>query len=379
MGKRTRRSIGVAVIGCGAIGSIRANMLAQNPAVSYLAVCDIVPEKAKKLSEACGADAWSEDYNELIGKDEIDAVIVSTPEDAHYKPTYRAIALRKPVLVEKPIMNDLDEAARIIKAAKENDVKLFVGFTQRFRRRFASGKHQVASGALGTVNLFEGTMYATRAIGKAITSRVSTLSPAVDVLIYQADFMLWYMHPRKPITVSAQSVWSSDSKKGPEATWAIFKFQDGSMGVLGVTWQLPTEYPAYSTSLVIKAFGNKGTILIDNLQGDYIQAAEEPFLAAHYTGVKTKFAFQNVFMPGDWALGRFWGPMKAETEAFIESITSNTIHPVLATAEDGYDALALSHAMDRSAENGGKVLSLPLSHQRTSSDGKRLHSLALES
>ena len=80
------KNIGVAVIGIGGIGTLRAHSCAQIPQVGHLAICDIDPGKLDKLSETVKADIVTENYEEAINDERIQAVIVSTDEESHYGP-----------------------------------------------------------------------------------------------------------------------------------------------------------------------------------------------------------------------------------------------------------------------------------------------------
>ena len=107
-------TIGVAVIGAGGIGTLRAHSCSQIPQIGHLAVCDIDAGKLGKLAEAVNADQVTENYEEAIRDDRVQAVIVSTDEESHYGPAKLAASLGKPVLIEKPFVLNLDEADDII-------------------------------------------------------------------------------------------------------------------------------------------------------------------------------------------------------------------------------------------------------------------------
>ena len=112
------KNIGVAVIGLGGIGTLRAHSCAQIPQVGHLAICDIDLGKLDKLSETVKADIVTENYEEAINDERIQSVIVSTDEESHYGPAKLAAELGKPVLIEKPFVLNLDEADDIIATAK---------------------------------------------------------------------------------------------------------------------------------------------------------------------------------------------------------------------------------------------------------------------
>ena len=81
-----RKELGVAVIGAGRIGTLRARLAARHPAVGFLAIADINADAARTLAERTDADFHSTDNNAAIEHPAVNAVIVSTPEHEHVAP-----------------------------------------------------------------------------------------------------------------------------------------------------------------------------------------------------------------------------------------------------------------------------------------------------
>ena len=100
--------LGVAVVGAGRIGTLRAKLAAKHPSVRYVAISDADPARAKALADQSGANFHSGSNDEIIANPEVNAVIVSTPEGEHAAPVCKALELGKPVLVEKPIAMSLE-------------------------------------------------------------------------------------------------------------------------------------------------------------------------------------------------------------------------------------------------------------------------------
>jgi len=67
--RQITQRIGVAVIGCGSIGRLRAQLLHRHPSVGYLAVCDVDVAKARALAADCEADVWTGDVEQLTSRD----------------------------------------------------------------------------------------------------------------------------------------------------------------------------------------------------------------------------------------------------------------------------------------------------------------------
>ena len=81
--RNIKKEIGLAVIGCGTIGRIRAMLARDYPAVGWLGLCDLKEDLGKKLAEDTGADFFTTDCKELLKRPEVNATIIATDENLH--------------------------------------------------------------------------------------------------------------------------------------------------------------------------------------------------------------------------------------------------------------------------------------------------------
>ena len=121
--------IRVAVIGAGVFGREHARVYSELAGSHLAAVCDIDDSLGRPVAERYGAD-FVTDYRELIGK--VDAASLTVPTESHAAIACGLLDARIAVLVEKPIARTLDEADRIIDAAKRGGAVLQVGHLERF-------------------------------------------------------------------------------------------------------------------------------------------------------------------------------------------------------------------------------------------------------
>jgi predicted dehydrogenase len=98
---KAKKQIGLAIIGCGRIGTLRAKLAKMHPSVGYIAVSDVDPVAAEKLAKLIGADFWSTDSNEVMSRPEVTAINIATSEHEHTHPLLAALEKGVPVLVEK--------------------------------------------------------------------------------------------------------------------------------------------------------------------------------------------------------------------------------------------------------------------------------------
>lgn len=322
-----------------------------------LVIVDVVPDRAKKLAQECKTHNWSSDFREAIERDDVDAVIVSTDERFHFEPAQRALELGKPTLVEKPLVLDLKEADTLLQTARERHADLLVGYTQRFRRKFSSAKELIMEGKIGVPISMSGRINVTRAVAEAVAKRAPGTSPTINTMTYLIDLALWYVQ-EKPMVVYAQANGDSLGRKR-DSTWAIMTFRDGTFSALGVNWNIPDKHPALVASINIELVGTRGVISINDGHEDFLLVTNEPISSWYNPEVSVSVAYLGSAMPGDWSLSRFFGPMKYETELFIEHASIGTPVP-LTTGKEARDNLELAMAMDLSLSKDEPVR-LPLS------------------
>jgi predicted dehydrogenase len=350
-------SLGLAVVGTGTIGALRARIAALNPIVGYLSVCDIDADRAREVSSLCDADAVHCDAVEAIGDPAVDAVIVATSEHSHYEPAMTAIQAGKPVLIEKPLTLDPAEAREIASAGARAGVPVGVGFTQRYRRRYQSAKQHLTDGYLGDLTTVTAKIFITRAVAESVIRRAPGTTPAINTLTYCVDLLLWYAEGRRPASVYAR--WSrgeiSERYGAPDATWAIVTFEDGLVANLGVSWEPPRPHPANVASMEVDLFGRAGMLEISDDHRDVLLVSDEAIPSAYPPHVAANAALLGSAMPGDWAIGRFFGPMKDETDAFLEAAAKRALPAGMADAHHGLEVLLLTRAIDDSARAGAVI------------------------
>jgi predicted dehydrogenase len=198
------KNIGVAVIGSGRIGSLRARLAAKHPSVNFLAVSDANIENAKKLANLSGADFYSTNNDEVIARPEVTAVFVSTPEGEHVAPICKALQLGKPVLVEKPISLTLEDADKILEVLHQTGGDLKIGYSRRYKECFLRAKEQMIQGRLGKIIGGTTRVYNSRAQAFNILERDLHATPVLDILTYYVDLMCWFLEGDRPVEVVAR-------------------------------------------------------------------------------------------------------------------------------------------------------------------------------
>ena len=139
------------LIGCGDIGRLRAQAIADGKKHRLVAVSDVDAARAAEVANAHGA-APGTDWTALLARDDVDAVIVSTPPSLHAEMCIAALESGKHVLCEKPLARNADECRAMIAAAKRAGRFLATGFNYRFYPSFTLARELLASGLIGELS-----------------------------------------------------------------------------------------------------------------------------------------------------------------------------------------------------------------------------------
>ena len=149
--------IRVGVIGTGAISQVvHVPIFAEREDVELVAMADSDPHKAETLSRRFGVPLVM-DADELIGFDELDAVVLCTPNGYHEEQAIAALEAGKHVLVERPVALTAAGASRVVEVAERAARVLAVGMPHRFRPEVVALRSFVAGGELGGVSAVRGS------------------------------------------------------------------------------------------------------------------------------------------------------------------------------------------------------------------------------
>ncbi len=144
----------IAILGSGYMGRTHAECLAR-----YVNRARLVAVAGGRRAAALASDyavAFAPDYEALLARSDVDAVLIATPHAQHCAQVLAAAAARKHVLVEKPMATSVDDCTLMIEACAAAGVRLQVIQTQRFRGAIWRTRQLVAEGAIGAVRMFDG-------------------------------------------------------------------------------------------------------------------------------------------------------------------------------------------------------------------------------
>jgi predicted dehydrogenase len=143
--------IGIGLIGYGYWGPNLARNFASQPECELIGICEINSNRAYLAKRNHKQSIITQDYNELLKNNDIQALVIATPVSTHFKLTRDALYAGKDVLVEKPLSISSAEAAELVRIAEENDRILAVDHTFLFTGAVRKIKEIVASDDLGRI------------------------------------------------------------------------------------------------------------------------------------------------------------------------------------------------------------------------------------
>jgi predicted dehydrogenase len=335
----------------------------RHPQVGWVGIAEKKPDRAQLVADKLGADFVTADHRELLRRPEVNAVIVSTDEHLHVDPILAAVERGHPMLIEKPLATDVAESARVLAAIESAGVDAVVGYTQRFRRRWLAAKEKVRTGALGDVTLVTSRAFMNRLVAidnYRRTDRPETISPMVISGTHALDVVMWMMEAKTPVECYARSI---DKVLGPEwkgidATAGLISFSDGSIYHLNISWALPVTWPGAVYSLEVGIVGTTGVLTIDDTHRDIVLAVSAAQSEGYAPDRSRLVDFMGSYPPGDMALGELRGPMRDETESWLNRVALG-LPTQAATAREAHDRLMLTKALDLSAARRAPV-KLPL-------------------
>jgi len=202
----TMKQIGVAIIGCGGI-TLQNHLpgLALCPAAKVVALCDADPATLEHARQQTGVTITSTNYQEIIERDDVQAVIIATPNFLHAPIALSAISAHKHVLCEKPLAMNYTEAKQMAEEADKAGVRHMPAFTYRFVPAMRYLTYLVKRGDLGQLYHYRSCRlqdWGTRSLGWRQVKNLAGTGELGDMLSHRIDFAYLLAGPIKRLVAS---------------------------------------------------------------------------------------------------------------------------------------------------------------------------------
>ncbi len=140
----------VGIIGCGYWGPKLIRNFYELPDSNLSMVCDLDRSKLQEIKKQYPHVTTTSNFSDLF-QDGIDAVVVATPVNTHYKLVKEVLVHNKHVLVEKPMTDSSQTAMELIKVAAEHNRILMVGHIYEYHPAVEFLKRSIKNGELGEI------------------------------------------------------------------------------------------------------------------------------------------------------------------------------------------------------------------------------------
>lgn len=329
-----------AVVGCGLIGKRRAQVAAANVGSKCVLVVDSNIEVARALAKEVGAES-SADWREAVRREDIDALVVATPNGFLAEISIAAAAHGKHVLAEKPMGRTLEEAEHMRAAFSSAGRILKIGLNHRYHPAIAEAHRQFARREIGDVINIRCRYghggrpgYEKEWRGNRELSGGGELT---DQGVHVVDLIHWFAgQPFEVFSYLQTAVWPLGDLE--DNAFGLMRFESGAIATLHTSWT------QWKNLFSLEIHGTHGALCVEGLGRSYgietlVRHIRKPEGGAPETS--------RVEYPGE---DRSW---ELEWEDLLGSLAGGRAG--LGSAEDGVAAMRTLEAMYRSAATGQPV------------------------
>tara|TARA_Y100001935_G_C17273852_1_gene493510 strand:- start:97 stop:1164 length:1068 start_codon:yes stop_codon:yes gene_type:complete len=333
-----------ALVGCGKIAKRHSNLLGndQIKGAKLVAVCDVVEENAKSISEEFSVPYFL-DMHEMMQSSnvKIDIVVVLTASGNHAKDVSALAKYGKDIVVEKPMALSLSDADKMIEDCKNANIKLFVVKQNRFnvpimKLHEALEKGRFGKLILGTVrirwcrkqeyydaNPWRGTW---EMDGGVLTNQAS----------HHIDLLEWMFG--EVVSVFAYSTRALANIEAEDTAVVSIKFKNGALGIVEATTATrPTDLEGS-----LSVMGEKGSVVIGGFAANKMETWNFSDVSSEDKMMLQKY---SVNPPNDYGYGH-----KAYYDHIVDCIENNRKH--LIDGHEGRKSIELINAIYESIETG---------------------------
>jgi predicted dehydrogenase len=223
-------NVRVGVVGAGYWGKNLVRNFYEIETADLVTVCDKDPSRLKAISEKYTGTAVTHELQNLLGREDIDAVVIVTPAVMHYKQAREALKAGKHVFVEKPMSLNVKEATELEEMARTSNLILMVGHLLIYHPAVNKLRSLITDGLLGEVYY----LYAQRVnLGRVREDENALWSFAPhDVSV------VLYLLGEEPESVSATGECYIQDKV-EDVVFLNMKFPDRKMAQVQLSWLDP--------------------------------------------------------------------------------------------------------------------------------------------
>ena len=254
----------VGIIGAGLQGGRRAQAI-KEAGDELVIMADIEYKRAKLLADAMKCQATDKWQNVATGEN-IEIVVVCTPPHLHELISLSALRQGKHVLCEKPLARTVEEAEKMVDAARDNSVKLKCGFNHRHHPGMVRARDWVDSGCIGEIRAIRCRYGIGGRPGYEkewrMNPEISGGGQLMDQGMHVIDLCRWFLGDfNRTYGITATSFW--DIAPVEDNAFVILQTEKSQTALIHVSW---TEW---KNLFCFEILGKDGYIVVEGLGGSY--------------------------------------------------------------------------------------------------------------
>ena len=332
----TMPKLGVGIIGCGWVAEEYIKAFQNDARSEVRALVGRSMDGPERCRAEYGLDCpVFSDHTAMLGQDNIDIVVVSTPHDQHTEYVVAAAEAGKHIVIEKPVALTMEEVRRQQEAVSKAGVKTVISFVLRWNPLLQTIDHLIEEDTFGNVFMVEVDYFHRIWCGpeRWLGSKKQGGSSMLAAGCHAVDALRWFARS-EPVEVTAYSVKTENPLEYPGTNTAVVKFADGKIG--RTTSCFDAEMPYVFN---IGVYGTEGSMKNDKL-----------YAPKRFPG-QTAFTKIPCILPDSGDVAHH--PFQGEATHLLDCIEHGT-RP-LPDLEDAAKTMAVCIAADRSAEEGRPV------------------------
>lgn len=235
----------LACVGLGRWARVQARGAQRGDVIELVSCFSRDEAKRTAFQEELGIKRSASSFEELLNDDEIEGIILTTPNDTHRPLIEQALAAGMPVYTDKPIAATLEDASSIMAAVEASGLVFAVGHSSRRLSGHRQMRKWIDDGTLGPVSLAQANFSNER--GLELTPDTwryyKSKSPGgafIQLGVHHADTLQYLLGPVKSVQACARRLYTKGEI--PDAIMAILEFESGALGYLGTGWASPGVY-----------------------------------------------------------------------------------------------------------------------------------------
>jgi predicted dehydrogenase len=333
--------IRIGIVGLGHWGPNLVRCFSEINDCKVTAVCDQSYDQLIRIKDRFPSVYPIEDYDALLARDIVDAIVIATPTSTHFDLAAKALAKGIHVFVEKPLANTSEQCRALIALSKKHGCTLFVGHIFLHAPAVQALKNIVDSGELGKINY----MSSRRLNLGPVRSDVSAL---YDLAPHDIAMMMYLMN-EQPDRVSCTGMDVLKPRIHDVCNLSM-NFGSRGMGMIHVSWLDPRK------ERILTVVGDKKMAIYDDLEQEKIkihdQGIESPSMTGDFAEFQIAYRYGGSYSP----FIKDREPLKSECADFVRCVRDKL--PPLTGGENGLAVVEVLEAAHQSLMNNGQPVRL---------------------